>query len=118
MLIWGLQIFIQNRITQVSIENCGSYEQMSNIEKIILDCATKTEQKRKESELGCRYSCLLQLPYFDPVRMLTVDPNLYMGTAKTIMLKVWFERGIIDTSQTEINKRMASLIVPPNVPSS
>lgn len=50
--------------------------------------------------------------------MLTVDPmhNMYMGTAKTIMLKVWFEHGIIDTSsQTEIKKRMASLIVPPNV---
>ena len=40
---------------------------------------------------------------------------MYMGTAKTIMLKVWFEHGIDTFSQTEIKKRMASLIVPPNV---
>ena len=41
--------------------------------KTVLECTTKSEPKKKESELGCRYSCLLELPYFN-VRMLTVDP--------------------------------------------
>lgn len=42
--------------------------------KTVLEFTTKSEQKKKESELGCRYSGLLELPYFNPVRMLTVDP--------------------------------------------
>ena len=72
----------------------------SNVQTII-QCTTNSEQKKKESELGCRYS------YLDPVRMLTVDPmhNLYLGTAKRIMQKVWLERGIINSSAiTEINR--------------
>lgn len=31
--------------------------------KTILACHTKTEQSKEESELGCRYFALLQLPY-------------------------------------------------------
>ena len=59
--------------------------------KTIQECSTKTEKQRKESELGCRYSCLLQLPYFDVVRMLIIDPmhNLYLGTAKHIFRQIW-----------------------------
>ena len=54
--------------------------------KTILECSTKSSRDCKESELGCRYSSLLQLPYFDPVQMLIIDPmhNMYMGTAKYI----------------------------------
>ena len=57
-----------------------------NVEKMI-SCATKTEQEKKESEFGCRYSALLQLPYFNPVKMLTIDPmhNLFLETAKYMM---------------------------------
>ena len=40
----------------------------------IRTATTKTERKKKEKELGCRYSCLLQLPYFNAVKMLIVDP--------------------------------------------
>ena len=40
----------------------------------LLYCKTKTERKQKESALGCRYSVLLTLPYFDPIRMLAIDP--------------------------------------------
>ena len=45
---------------------------------------TKTELQKTESELGCRYSILLKLPYFDAPRMLIVDPlhNLFLGSAK------------------------------------
>ena len=52
--------------------------------KEILKCTTKTERRKKESELGCRYSSLLDLPYFCPIEMLLIDPmhNLFLGTAK------------------------------------
>ena len=31
-------------------------------------CKTQSAQKEVEQKYGCRYSVLLQLPYFDPVR--------------------------------------------------
>ena len=54
--------------------------------KCILVHSSKSERQQKESQLGCRYSCFLQLPYFDAVCMLIIDPmhNLYLGTAKYI----------------------------------
>ena len=59
----------------------------------VLSCKTKT-QREKESELGSRYSALLDLPYFDPVRMTIVDPmhNLFLGTSKRFM-SVLFDTG-------------------------
>ena len=50
----------------------------------IKECTTKSAQGSKESEMGCRYSVLLELPYFDPIRMLPIDPmhNLFLGTGK------------------------------------
>ena len=51
---------------------------------------TIAEQKTIERESGCRYSVLLELPYFDPIRMCIVDPmhNLLLGTARH-MMSVW-----------------------------
>ena len=65
----------------------------------IKNCTTKTEQKQLESELGCRYSALIKLPYFDPCRMLTVDPmhNLFLGSGKH-MLQLWIENGLLPSS--------------------
>ena len=55
--------------------------------KTILKCTTKSEKQLKESVFGCRYFCLLELPYFDAIRKLIIDPmhNLYIGTTKSIM---------------------------------
>ncbi len=86
--------------------------------KATLACTSKTARECKESELGCRYSSLLQLPYFDPVRMLIIDPmhNLYLGTAKHIFNNVWLKRGVISTSYVQkINERIRCLVVPPEV---
>ena len=57
-----------------------------------------------ESELGCRYSVLLLLPYFDPVRMLQLDPmhNLYLGTSKMVLHRVWIERNILSPAKIAI----------------
>ncbi len=56
--------------------------------------AANTLNKREELEkkYGCRYSCLLKLPYYDAVRMSTVvDPlhNMFLGTAKHIVKSAW-----------------------------
>lgn len=53
----------------------------------LLSCKSKTAQSKKESEFGCRYSELLKLPYFDPIRMLLIDPMhcLFLGVAKYVM---------------------------------
>ena len=54
--------------------------------------------KQQNALEGCRYSCLLELPYFDPVRMLSIDPmhNLFLGTGKHI-LQLWLSLGIINS---------------------
>ena len=51
----------------------------------IQQAKTKTEWDKLESEHGCRYSVLLQLPYFDPTQMSIIDPmhNLFLGTTKS-----------------------------------
>ena len=35
---------------------------------------TKKVRNDLESKFGCRYSVLLDLPYFDPIRMTIIDP--------------------------------------------
>lgn len=85
---------------------------------LTLQCRNKTEREKTESVVGCRYSVLLDLPYFDPVRMLIIDPmhNLYLGTAKTIFHKVWMVHLANDkTSLTEISHRVSTIIVPATV---
>ncbi len=51
---------------------------------------TLAAQKSVEKGSGCRYSVLLEFPYFDPVRMCIVDPmyNLLLGTAKHMLSTV------------------------------
>ena len=82
-----------------------------------LKCSSRTARDQKESEVGCRYSCLLQLPYFNAIRMLIIDPmhNLYLGTAKYIF-SLWRNNGIIDRDAIKvINDRISKLNVPSNV---
>ena len=68
--------------------------------QLVQQCKTKTEQTQKESVYGCRYSVLLKLPYFDPPRMLIVDPmhNLFLGSGKH-MLNIWLEHNLLSPSQ-------------------
>ena len=51
---------------------------------------TAAAKQRVESAYGTRYSELLRLEYFDPIRFTVVDPmhNLYLGTAKR-MMTIW-----------------------------
>lgn len=80
-----------------------------SVKKINL-CKTKTEKAAVESSLGCRYSVLLDLPYFDAPRQLIIDPmhNLFLGTGKH-MIDVWirnsyFVNADFQTIQTFVDK--------------
>lgn len=50
----------------------------------ILDCTSEPDREKLESNNGTQFSVLVELSYFDTVRMTIVDPmdNLYLGTAK------------------------------------
>ena len=71
----------------------------SAIQKI-QSCKTKTMRQKLESENGCRYSSLLKLSYFDPVRMVIIDPmhNLFIGSAKHVMKDLWLQNNILTES--------------------
>lgn len=63
----------------------------------IAKCSTKAEKEAFEKKHGVRVSCLLDLDYFDPVRMTPIDPmhNLFLGTAKH-MISVWKTKLILN----------------------
>lgn len=78
---------------------------------------TITEQKAIERESGCRYSMLLELPYFDPIRMCIVDPmhNLLLGTARH-MMSVWTDLGFLTEDKCkEIQAKVDSFFTPEDV---
>lgn len=90
-------------------------EQHRSDVKEILKCPNKTQRAKKESECGCRSSVLLDLPYFDPVRMLLLDPmhNLFLGTAKRMVYDIWIGRGFLSKPALDkIEERLRSTVVP------
>ena len=87
-----------------------------NVRKI-LRVTSKRQQADLESQLGCRYSCLLKLPYFDAPRMLVIDPmhNLFLGTAKH-MLHLWFRKELISVAQYQcIQDNVNRMVVPSDI---
>ena len=56
----------------------------------LLQCSRKLALSWMESELGCRYSFLLEHPYFNPIQMTIIDPmhNLFLGSVKHITILV------------------------------
>ena len=67
--------------------------------------SSNSEKQRKIKEYGCRYSCLLQLSYFDPIMMLPLDSmrNLYLGTPKHILNKIWIKRIVLLVNKSDCN---------------
>ena len=85
----------------------------SNAQKI-LAVQVKSKREALEKKLGCRYSVLLQLSYFDPIVNHVVDPmhNLFLGTAKK-MFYVWIDNGLLSSSSLKkIESRIKSLPIP------
>lgn len=84
----------------------------------LLQCKTKCQVSELESSTGFRVTALLKLPYFNPSRMLVIDPmhNLFLGTAKHFIKSVWLERGIISYDQFQlIQSRIDRTVVPSDI---
>ena len=82
-----------------------------------LNANTKAEQKEIERSYGIRYSALVELPYFNPIRYTVIDPmhNLFLGTAKHCM-ELWIKKGILTPKCFDIiEKKMYSLHAPHSV---
>lgn len=78
---------------------------------------THSAQLKLEREHGCRYSVLLELPYFNPIRMTIVDPmhNLLLGTAKH-MFTIWSDLELIGPQKLKVIQGCVdSLITPGDV---
>lgn len=88
-----------------------------NVNKLS-QCKSKTELLKQETELGCRHSVLLILPYFDPPKMLVVDPmhNLFWGVAKHFFKRVFIEKGILSEANLKtIQGRIDAMSVPSDI---
>lgn len=88
-----------------------SHRQLANKHK---DCKTQSGRKMIEKEHGIRYTCLLQLPYFDAARMCIIDPmhNLLLGTAKRAV-ELWKDSGILQSKNLEeIQAKVDGFICP------
>ncbi|PKB94663.1 hypothetical protein RhiirA5_303289 [Rhizophagus irregularis] len=56
---------------------------------------TKEAQKDHVSKTHVRWSELLRLPYFNPIRFLVIDPmhNLFLGLSHWIVKRIWIDKG-------------------------
>lgn len=85
--------------------------------KQLLKCKSQNAMTSMGSQSGIKYSVLIELPYFNPIRFTIVDPmhNLFLGTAKHVM-KVWTEKDIITKDNMKvIQDRVDSIKVPSDI---
>ena len=85
--------------------------------KEILKETTKTGIQQMESKYGVRYSVLLALPYFDPVKFTVIDPmhNLFLGTGKHVF-KVWVELEYLSIKVlSDIEKKLSRFRCPQDI---
>lgn len=52
---------------------------------------TKQDRSKLECETGVRYTELLRLSYYQPIRFVAIDPmhNLFLGTTKHVFKALW-----------------------------
>ena len=68
------------------------------------ECNTKDARKNHASETFVRWSEIYQLPYFDSIKFLIVDPMhcLFLGIAKWIVIQLWIKKNRLTTKHLEI----------------
>ena len=102
-----------NRVEFVS-RNVTSHR--ANCRSVLNECL-KTKIRSKEAKFGVRYSVLLQLPYFDPVRYTVIDimHNLLLaiGTGKH-MFKVWLKLEVLNKHNLDKIDKISKLICTPH----
>lgn len=69
-----------------------SFEQHRRDANRVKTCKSQNASDKLASQLGCRYTYLLELPYYASIEMCIIDPmhNLFLGTAKRVFTK-WIE---------------------------
>ena len=78
-------------------------------------CNSDASRSRFVKQTGVRWSELLRLPYFDPVRFVTVDPMhcLFLGIAKWIVKRIWVDEEILTTNTLKmVQKKMDEFQIP------
>jgi hypothetical protein len=81
-------------------------------------CSSNAARKRFVSENHVRWSELLRLPYFNPIRHLVIDPMhcLFLGIGKWLVKRIWIEEGILtNNALDEIQSMMEEFQVPSDV---
>ena len=79
-----------------------------------LQCTNNSSLTKFTSSCGARFSALLNIPYFNPIRNHVIDPmhNLLLGTAKH-MIDVWVKVGLLSTQSFTAIKETTSLLTCP-----
>ena len=86
--------------------------------KQLKQCNTKAAVEAIETKSGIKYSVLTELTYFNPIRFTIIDPmhNLFLGTAKTVLKKVWLPKGLITEQQFKLlQTRVDAMTVPSDI---
>ena len=78
-------------------------------------CNSDTLRKRFVKQTGVRWTELLRLPYFDPIRSTIIDPMhcLFLGIARWIVKRIWIEEGVLTpNSLKQIQRKMNEFQIP------
>lgn len=81
---------------------------------------TQSAQEKIEKKYGSRYSSMMKLSYFDSVRFHVVDPmhNLFLGTAKYMVKKLWLNEdnpAISKPLQSKIQEKIDKCQIPSSI---
>ncbi|XP_048590351.1 uncharacterized protein LOC116609390 [Nematostella vectensis] len=79
-----------------------------------LNASCKTQLQQVVRDTGARYSALYQLPYYDAVRFLVIDPMhcLFLGIAKHC-LTLWKQEGLLSDKDFRLLQMRVDAVVPP-----
>lgn len=66
-------------------------------------CSSQTSYQKMSMEIGYKDTVLLELPYFDTIRMHLIDPMhcLFLGVAKHVW-KLWLNHGLLTNSKMKL----------------
>ena len=81
-------------------------------------CSSDAERKRFVKDNKVRWSELLRLNYFNPIRHVIVDPMhcLFLGIAKWIVKRIWIDEGILTQNMlTQIQSKVNRIQVPSDI---
>ena len=77
----------------------------------IQNATSKTSLESLEAQYGVRYSALIDLPMFDPIRFPVIDPmhNMLLGTSKHVV-KLWIKREFLTPTNLETIEARSKLL--------